>query len=63
VARIGTDAITLSNLERNSGEYPIGGDYGATATVSNITEVANFLSETLTIWGVPGESIHDESRG
>jgi hypothetical protein len=40
-----------------------GGDYGATATVGNITEAANFLSETLTIWGVPGESVHDESRG
>lgn len=40
-----------------------GGDYGATATVSNITEISNFLAETLTIWGVPGESTHDTTRG
>jgi hypothetical protein len=40
-----------------------GGDYGATATVSNITQIANFLGESLTIWGVPGQAAHDESRG
>jgi hypothetical protein len=40
-----------------------GGDYGANATVGNITQIANFLSESLTIWGVPGHSDHDESRG
>ena len=40
-----------------------GEDYGATATVNNITQIANFLSETLTIWGVPGESVHDSARG
>jgi len=40
-----------------------GGDYSATGTVSNITELANFLSQSLTIWGTPGEASHDESRG
>ena len=40
-----------------------GGDYGATATVSNITQIADFLSQSLTIWGVPGEAVHDPSRG
>jgi hypothetical protein len=40
-----------------------GRDYGVTATVSSITQVADFLSETLTIWGVPGEAVHDASRG
>jgi hypothetical protein len=40
-----------------------GGDYGATANVSNITQIANFMSESLTIWGVPGEPAHDFSRG
>ena len=40
-----------------------GGDYGATATVDNITQIADFLSESLTIWGVPGEAVHDASRG
>ena len=40
-----------------------GGDYGATASVANITQIANFLSESLTIWGVPGEAVHNASRG
>lgn len=40
-----------------------GGDYGVTAHVSNITQIANFLSQSLTIWGVPGAAVHDESRG
>ncbi len=40
-----------------------GDDYGATATVSNITQISNFLAESLTIWGVPGDSVHDASRG
>jgi hypothetical protein len=40
-----------------------GGDYGATATVSDITQVTNFLAESLTVWGVPGEASHDASRG
>jgi len=40
-----------------------GEDYGATATVDNITQVVNFVSESLTIWGVPGEAAHNESRG
>ncbi|HLM86585.1 MAG TPA: hypothetical protein VK272_10410 [Solirubrobacteraceae bacterium] len=40
-----------------------GTDYGATAEVRNITQIANFISESLTIWGVPGDPAHDESRG
>jgi hypothetical protein len=40
-----------------------GGDYGVTVNVSNITELASFQSTTVTLWGVPGDSSHDESRG
>jgi hypothetical protein len=40
-----------------------GGDYGATATVDNITQIANFISETLTVWGVPGNPSHNSVRG
>ena len=40
-----------------------GRDYGVTATVSNITELTNFISSTVTFWGVPGAAVHDESRG
>ena len=40
-----------------------GEDYSASATVNNITQIANFVSESLTIWGIPGEAVHDSSRG
>lgn len=40
-----------------------GSDYGVTVSVSNITQLATFLSSTVTFWGVPGESSHDSSRG
>jgi uncharacterized repeat protein (TIGR01451 family) len=40
-----------------------GSDYGVTATVSNTSQVVNFLSSTVVLWGAPGESSHDESRG
>jgi hypothetical protein len=40
-----------------------GGDYGVTATVSNITEIAGVLGSKLTFWGVPGDPAHDHSRG
>jgi hypothetical protein len=39
------------------------GDYGATAHVANVTQSANFISESLTIWGTPGDPIHNASRG
>jgi len=40
-----------------------GGDYGVTVDVNNITELANFISSTVTLWGVPGSPSHTESRG
>jgi hypothetical protein len=40
-----------------------GGDYGLTATLSNITSLIPLISSTLTLWGVPGESSHDAQRG
>jgi hypothetical protein len=40
-----------------------GSDYGVTASVSNITQLANFQSETVTFWGVPEASSHDSARG
>ncbi|HEY2142121.1 MAG TPA: hypothetical protein VGG98_08675 [Solirubrobacteraceae bacterium] len=40
-----------------------GSDYGVTATVSNTTEIVNFISTKVTIWGVPGDSRHDSARG
>jgi hypothetical protein len=49
--------VTLDTMIRT------GEDYGATVSVSNITELAAFLSTTVTFWGVPGDPRHDQSRG
>ena len=40
-----------------------GEDYGVTASASNISEAINFLSESVTFWGVPGEASHNNVRG
>ncbi len=40
-----------------------GGDYGVTVSVSNITEFSSLLASQVTFWGVPGDPIHDQSRG
>jgi hypothetical protein len=40
-----------------------GEDYGVTTRVENITQVAALLASEVTVWGVPGESSHDEQRG
>jgi hypothetical protein len=39
-----------------------GEDYGVTVNVSNITEVASFISSTVTFWGVPGDPSHNSAR-
>ena len=36
-----------------------GGDYGVTVSVRNIAETVGFLSAKVTVWGVPGDPIHD----
>lgn len=40
-----------------------GGDYGITAHVRNISQVAGLLRSEVTIWGVPGLAAHHNSRG
>lgn len=40
-----------------------GSDYGVTVSTHNITELAAFISSTITLWGVPGDERHDISRG
>jgi hypothetical protein len=40
-----------------------GGDYGVTVSVNNITQIAALLDSQVTFWGVPGDPIHDQSRG
>jgi hypothetical protein len=40
-----------------------GSDYGVTVSVKNITQLTNFLTSTIVIWGVPGATSHDHARG
>jgi hypothetical protein len=40
-----------------------GEDYGVTAAVHNISQVANIFSSTLIFWGVPGDPRHNLARG
>ncbi len=40
-----------------------GGDYGVTVSVDNITQTVAFVGSQLTLWGVPGDFRHNDSRG
>jgi hypothetical protein len=40
-----------------------GRDYGVVATVRNATQTAGLLSSQVTLWGVPGDSRHNNARG
>lgn len=40
-----------------------GSDYGVVVSIHNITQLVSFLSSRVTIWGVPGDSRHDNARG
>jgi hypothetical protein len=40
-----------------------GGDYGVTVSVNGITQLVGFLSSAVTVWGIPGDSRHDQDRG
>jgi hypothetical protein len=40
-----------------------GGDYGVTVSSDNVTQITSFLGAQVTFWGVPGDPIHDQSRG
>jgi hypothetical protein len=40
-----------------------GRDYSVVATVRNATQVAGLLSSQVTLWGVPGDPRHNNSRG
>lgn len=38
-------------------------DYQIIASVSNVSQLGQFLSSTLTLWGTPGDPRHDDARG
>ena len=50
-------AVTIDTAVRS------GADYGVTVSVSNATELTNFISSTVTVWGAPGDPSHDSARG
>lgn len=49
--------VVLDTTVRSSG------DYGVTVTVDNAPQATQLLSSEVTIWGAPGDSAHDASRG
>ena len=60
-ARFGFKAlVSLVTLDTS---VRTGGDYGVTVSSNNITQIAPLLSSQVTIWGVPGNPIHDHARG
>ncbi len=61
-ARFGFEALGLVPVVIDTSVSPEGG-YRVLATVRNATELAGFLSSEVTLWGVPGDPLHNASRG
>jgi hypothetical protein len=61
-ARFGFDVLGKPVILDTAVRSGPGEDYGVTVNVSNITEVAAFISATTTFWGVPGDPSHDSAR-
>ena len=40
-----------------------GGDYGVTVSSANTVATSGVLSSSVTLWGVPGDPLHDHQRG
>jgi hypothetical protein len=40
-----------------------GADYGVKVSVRNVSELATLLSSEVTLWGTPGDPLHDNARG
>jgi hypothetical protein len=51
------DSVVLDTALRT------GGDYGVSVSVHEAPQTAQVLSSEVTIWGTPGASSHDQSRG
>ncbi len=53
---VGTPVVIDTAVDPDNG-------YRIVALVNNATQVANFLSSTVSLWGSPGDSRHDSARG
>ena len=40
-----------------------GNDYGVSVSTSNVSQAVELLTSEVTIWGVPGDARHDDTRG
>ncbi|MFI4984444.1 MAG: hypothetical protein ACHQAV_00480 [Solirubrobacterales bacterium] len=60
-ARFGFDAF--SNFVTLDTSVTTGEDYAVVTGVNNISEIASLLSSKVTLWGVPGDARHEQSRG
>lgn len=40
-----------------------GGDYAVVTTVQDLTQIMATVSSVVTLWGTPGEPVHDNARG
>ena len=61
-ARFGFEALGLVPVIIDT-SVSAGNDYAITATVKNATQIAGLLSTQVTFWGVPGDPLHNPSRG
>jgi hypothetical protein len=60
-ARFGFEAFKVPVIFSTS--VRTGGDYGVVVSVRNITEETQILDSQVTLWGEPGSTVHDQSRG
>ncbi len=60
-ARFGFEVVNVPVIVRTA--VPSGGEYAVEASVENASEAAQILSSQVTLWGVPGDTRHDQSRG
>jgi hypothetical protein len=62
-ARFGFSVVQSPVILDTSLRAGPGEDYGVTVSTNNVSQLINFITSTVTFWGAPGDSLHDQSRG